>query len=88
MPNHPAHKYFEKWFLGRSYSEVHKAIDSPVKLLGKRHRVLFHSPLEAAFISTIICGDPRPGLLHVALDKECSKDSTFKKILEILAKGK
>ncbi len=88
MPNHPAHKYFEKTILGRSYSAVHKAIDAPVKFLGKKHRVFFHSPLEAAIISTIICGDARPGLLHVVLDKDCTRDKTFKKIIQILAKRK
>jgi len=73
MPSHKIHAMMEKLVLGKTYLDVDRWIDEPYKYLGKRHRVLRHSPLE---IMLKYHSDPNrliAGLLHIALDYATSR---------------
>lgn len=70
MPSHKLHRLLDRVVLGREYPWVHKLMDSPALLLGKKHRVLFHDPQTALLIALLSC-DPKAGLsclLHQWLD--------------------
>ena len=58
-------------------------MDWPYKVLGKKHRILFHDPLS---VLAMFPNDPErqsAALLHIALDKAC-ENSKVEKILELL----
>jgi hypothetical protein len=89
MPGHKVHRFFAKIMLGRAYPEVDKAIDRPYAILGRRHRIIFHTPLEAYFMGSTATLDPKGGwiaLLHIWLDKKCSEDRKFKKEMELASR--
>ncbi len=89
MPKHRTHRYVSRLFLGKPFSEVHRLIDEPYIFLGRKHRQMFHTPVEAYFMGCSASEDPDAGMagfLHVWLDEMCSKDKKFKKQLELLAK--
>jgi len=89
LPEHKLHRYFDEILLGKSYSEVHRAIDRPYVFLRGKHRRIFHTPKEACVVASLASPDPQAGLagfLHVWLDKKCSKDKNFKKLLQLMAK--
>ncbi len=71
MPDRTAHKKFSKLLLGDDCNATHAAIDYPYRFLGRRHRVLFHDPLSAAFIGYFMDGYKglASALLHLAADK-------------------
>jgi hypothetical protein len=90
MPSHRLHRYFSKFWLGRPYGEVHRAIDRPYLYLGRAHRRVFHTPIEAYTIGSMASSEPRAGeagIWHIWLDKACSKDKTFKKWLDTAEKA-
>ncbi len=76
MPRRSSHKKLSKWLLGNAHSEVHKALDWPHKLLGRRHRILFHDPLSAMFFGAAAAArrgknpltGAAAGVVHVAQD--------------------
>lgn len=73
MPGRRVHEWLDKLVLGRAHPEVHRLMDSPSLVLGKRHRVLFHSPLELVLL---FGDDPEKlaaALLHVWLDREVTR---------------
>ena len=76
MPERRVHNHFTKLLLGKTYDEVHRALDSPAKFLGRGHRVLFHDRAEAALIGYAIAGDEGAlaAHLHVTLDELCSQN--------------
>jgi hypothetical protein len=86
MPNRRFHRYSSRLIFGKSYDEVHKTLDAPVKYLGRRHRVLYHDPAEAALIGYRIAGleGAMAALMHVTVDRACSRDknllSTIRKL--------
>ncbi len=85
MPSHRIHRYVSKLLLGDAFSEVHVAIDAPYRILGRKHRRLFHSPKEAfvvGYLSSTRPGAGLAGLLHSRLDQQCSKNRKFKKWVE------
>jgi hypothetical protein len=71
MPERYIHEKISKIILGEKYSKVHKAMDYPVKYLGKRHRILFHDILSASLIGFSIYGynGALAGILHLIADK-------------------
>jgi len=75
MPSHRLHRLVDRMVLGKEYPDVHRWIDEPYRYLGKRHRILRHSPLE---IMLKYHSDPNrliAGLLHIALDYASSRRS-------------
>jgi hypothetical protein len=90
MPKHKVHKYVDRIMLGHALPEVHHAIDLPYVVLGRKHRRLFHTPLEAMYMGMIATSDPRgaqSGWLHTWVDQKCSEDKEFKHMLEMMAKN-
>ena len=89
-PSRRVHKWLTKKVLGKDYDTVHSMIDLPFHWLGRSHRKLFHSPLEAMLIGAWVTkGDPRgavAGLLHVLTDEAGSRNPEAKRILEAFAK--
>jgi hypothetical protein len=84
MPERRVHNYTTKLLLGRTFDEVHKALDGPVKFLGRKHRVLYHEPAEAALIGYRIagCEGALAALLHVAVDEMCSHDKKLNALIK------
>lgn len=86
MPKHIVHNAIDRYYFGRSYPKLHKALDRPVKFLGKRHRILFHDATWAIYIARkIYPGDinaEKSACLHLEIDKMCSENKEFKKFLE------
>ena len=83
MTSHRVHRAISRLLLGESHDDVNKLMDLPAKIMGKRHRLIFHDPLSA-FI--LFGGNPekfKAALLHILVD-ELSKDPKVKKILESL----
>jgi len=88
MPGHTSHNYVDELLFGRSYPRVHKAIDRPYFVLGRKHSWLFHTPEEAHFMGSLASSDQwggLAGLTHVKLDKKCSEDKEFKKVIDFMA---
>jgi len=78
------HRAISKLVLGKPHNDVNKVIDGPFKLLGKRHRALFHDPLS---VLALFGDDPeklKAGLLHLVVDRAC-RNRTVEKILVALA---
>jgi len=69
MPRHRIHRLIDRAVLGREYPDVHRWMDEPYKILGKRHRVLRHSPLEVILRFYPDTDRVISGLLHIALDR-------------------
>ena len=90
MPSRRVHNYTCKIILGKCFDKVHAEIDRPVKWLGRRHRILNHTPAEAALIARRVSSDPRAvsaAMLHLRYDELCSKDPQLRQRLEYIARG-
>jgi hypothetical protein len=88
MPKHKVHLYVDRTVLGKAHPKVHKALDSPIKLLGRKHRVVFHSLPEAFAIGALAESSLEGGLagvLHVITDTQTTKHRHLKNTLEQLA---
>jgi hypothetical protein len=89
MPGHKVHRYVTRLFFGKSYSEVHKALDRAYVFAGRKHRRFFHEPLEAYVMGNVASLDGKGGhvaLLHIWLDNECTENRDFKKFVELMAR--
>ena len=90
MPSLRAHRYIDYLYLNKSYWKIHRAMDKPVKYLGRSHRVLFHDVISAVAIARYFYpGDPdaeTAALLHIEFDTLCTADPDFKRELERNAK--
>jgi hypothetical protein len=89
MPSRRVHNYTCKLILGKSFDGVHAAMDLPVKWLGRRHRIMYHTPFEAAMIARRVSSDPRAvsaAMLHLRYDEMCSKDPKLRQMLEDMAR--
>lgn len=89
MASQRAHVYVDYMMFGRSYRKIHREMDRPFRRLGRRHRIMLHDPVSAIRIAQrLYPGDPvavRAALLHITIDKICSRDPEFKKTLEAAA---
>lgn len=68
MPDHRVHRFIDRAVLGREYPWVHRFMDKPYRLLGPRHRILFH---DAGTVVLLMAVDPGAGLsalLHIVAD--------------------
>ena len=90
MPDREVHRYTSKLLLGESYDEVHSVLDGPVKQLGRRHRVLYHDPVEAALIGYKIAGleGALAALVHVTVDRACSRDKKLESMIKKLKQSR
>ena len=89
MPSRRVHRYVSRLLLGKSFDKVHRVIDAPYGLLGKKHRVLLHDPISAAMIGSTASRDRYAAfaaLTHVAVDVMCSRNRTLREILELMAR--
>jgi len=71
MPSHRVHKEITRWILGKPHSKVHRAIDSPYKFLGAKHRILFHDPISAIVVARKASkekGASQAAILHIVTD--------------------
>ncbi|MEM7821597.1 MAG: hypothetical protein QXX38_02165 [Candidatus Aenigmatarchaeota archaeon] len=90
MPSRYLHKKFSKFLVEDECEKTHKAIDYPVKFLGRRHRILFHDPISAVAIGLLansykgVCA----GLSHIFLDYCCSKIPELKYLAEFYLRKK
>jgi len=83
MPDREIHRYISTLFTGKSHDEIHKVLDGPVKFLGRKHRVLFHNPTEAAMIGYRLAGveGALVALMHVTVDQVCSRDKKLERMM-------
>ena len=90
LPGLEVHCHIDRIYLGRTFPKLHRALDRSVKVLGKRHRVLYHDYASAIVIAKKeYPGDrdaERAAILHIQYDEICSKDPAYRKLLEIKAK--
>jgi hypothetical protein len=87
MPKHKVHLYVDRTVLGKAHPKVHKALDAPIKLLGKKHRVVFHSLPEAFAIGALAESSFEggfAGVLHVITDTQTTKHKPLKETLDQL----
>ena len=74
---------------GKSYWRVHREMEKPYIVLGRKHRVLFHDPCSALAIARKwYPGDPDAklaALFHIYIDNACSENPALKAQLELLA---
>jgi len=89
MPSHKIHTYMDWQLFGRSYWRLHRAIDKPYLVFGRRHRIFFHDFPSAVGVARILFPGnyqaEEAAMFHVHLDNMCSQDRFFKRKLEILA---
>ena len=88
MPKRKTHENVTKLLLGKSYPVVDMVLDWPVKLMGRSHRILFHSVPESFLIGLILTGEVRgamAGVVHVITD---TVDSGAKKEIGKLIKNR
>jgi hypothetical protein len=87
MPKHKVHVYVDRIVLGKAHPKVHKALDAPIKLLGKKHRILFHTLPEAFAIGALTESSLEggfAGVLHVITDTQTTRHKHFKNTLQQL----
>lgn len=78
MPSHRKHRLLDKLILKKQYPHVHRWMDKPYKLLGKKHRKLRHSEIEL-FLRFGASKEFIAGLLHIYLDNAYSKKRKIRK---------
>jgi len=87
LPKHQTHRFVDKLLLGKTYGDIHKAIDLPFPILRRKHRRIFHSLPEAYLVGTLVSLDLRgglAGLLHIWLDTTCSENREFRQLIEFV----
>jgi hypothetical protein len=81
MPSHKLHCFVDRMCFGRSFLKLHRALDKPYWVLGRKHRVVFHDGWSATEVAKRVCpGDPvalEAAVLHVQLDELCSNNRVF-----------
>jgi hypothetical protein len=90
LPGHRVHLYLDRLLFGRSYYKVHRKMDYAWYYLRRGHRCFGHDPISAiAIAAESYPGDynaVQAALFHIELDKLCTADPQFKKMLEIQVK--
>ena len=84
MPNGPVHEFWSLKATGLACPRVHRAIDSYSQVMGSKHRVHFHTPLEAMIVADTVEGPHcrAAALNHLAID-QIYDDPNSKIIFEI-----
>jgi hypothetical protein len=90
LPGHRVHLYLDRVLFGRSYYKVHRKMDYAWNYLRRGHRCFGHDPISAiAIAAESYPGDynaVQAALFHIELDKLCTANPQFKRILELQAK--
>jgi hypothetical protein len=73
MPKHKIHRLIDKIFLGEEFPDVHVWIDKPYKYLGRKHRILRHTPISIVAKYGFTNRKTLSGLLHILDDFGSSK---------------
>ena len=63
MASHRLHRLFTRLLLGRDYGWLHREVDRPYRLLGPRHRILYHDGLTTLYY--LIRYGPDEALAHL-----------------------
>lgn len=86
MPSNYLHKKISKILTGKSHGKTNEFIDYPFRILGRKHRILFHDPFSATLLGFLFEGSDGAvaGLLHVVVDYYSSNYPFLRKILEYL----
>ena len=89
MPSRRIHRLTSRLLLGRAFDQVHKLLDGPVKHLGRKHRLLYHDPLQAAVIGYACEGieGTVAALIHTTIDKLYKEDKAIRNALDLLEAG-
>lgn len=89
MPSHRIHTYMDWQLFDKSYWKLHRLIDKPYLVFGRKHRIFFHTfPSAISVARHYFPGNfqaEEAAVFHVHLDNLCSQDRFYKKRLEILA---
>ena len=88
MPKRKTHEDISRLLLGKSFSNVDKAMDWPARLMGRYHRRVLHTIPEGFIIGLLLTGNARgalAGALHVITD---TVDSGAKKEIKKLTKNR
>ena len=90
MPEHAIHDFTCSVIFGRTFKQVDNTLDWWVRVLGRRHRTVFHDsisgPIVGAIASQSLEGAAAAGL-HIIIDSLCSKNKDIEQLLRILAKN-
>ena len=84
MPDHTIHHDFKKAVFGTDDMTVDQIMDRPVRVLGKKHRVLFHDPLSVL----LMFQTPQQraeAALHILVDHAFSNPRLMTPEMKILA---
>jgi len=69
MPSHRVHRALDRLVLGRELPFVHRFKDKPFKVLGRRHRVVFHDPATNIILGLLFGPEAMvSGFLHDLAD--------------------
>jgi len=86
MPSHKIHRAVSRMVLGKAHDSVNKVMDWPYKILGKRHRIVFHDPLSIVALFGNDKAKLEAAALHLLVDKACENPSV-EKLLQLLVEG-
>jgi hypothetical protein len=81
VPKHKIHRYIDRFFLGKEFPHVHRWIDEPYKYLGRKHRILRHTPQEV-ILKFGFSDEALSGLLHILADKKSKEITKIVKLFE------
>ncbi len=81
MADRELHNYLCKKILGEDHDNINKFLDSPSRVLGPNHRILFHDEETIGRISMFDLDSGLAAMLHKILDE--NKD--LEKVLRVMA---
>jgi len=91
MPGRQTHTYLDRIMFGKSYWKLHKVIDFPVFLYGRKHREHFHDYVSLICIAKMNYPDDPvacdAACLHSLIDNFCTARPDWKKFLAEKAKN-
>lgn len=87
LARHRVHRAISRMLLGNAHNDVNKIMDAPYKMLGKKHRILFHDPLSVLALFPNDRERQSAALLHIAVDKAC-ENRFVEKMLEALTEAR
>ena len=88
MPKHNIHNFVNKLLFGRKFEKVDKTLDYSVRFLGPSHRKVFHDYLTGPLVGAVVTqnlGGIAAAVVHISLDKFCTNNKSFEKLLKNLS---
>ena len=90
MPGLQVHAFVDRMIFDRSFWKLHRLMDKPVLVFGRKHRQFFHDAFTAVEIAKRTYPEDKQAeqaaLIHINIDSMCSADPKLKKQLEIMAR--